>query len=41
MMPGGPTPELAEKAKERISRHVKLGVFTPLLFKAHLLLRAM
>jgi quinoprotein glucose dehydrogenase len=33
----GPTPELAQKAKERISRHQKQGVFTPPSFKGSII----
>lgn len=33
----GPTPELAQKAKERISRHNKQGVFTPPSFKGSII----
>src|SRR5687768_1381008 len=33
----GPTPELTQKAKERISRHIKQGVFTPPSFKGSII----
>jgi quinoprotein glucose dehydrogenase len=33
----GPTPELTQKAKERISRHIKLGVFTPPSFQGSII----